>query len=325
MQQYIDQAIFDAGVLALGAQGVLEREKSGFDIEKLLTFEGVLDTYQKLRPNDHLYVSQTRDALNWLIYSKLVDFEAEQFSVLLRMATNFRMQLNAEMKPPSIKERIFRGAIFQPESNSYLSRVAQAKSNISSILIQISPPHEGINSSLPLFEKKLRAAILQKFISHSTKVLSGVLHKSFRGSIDPKVEFHFSCHIGASCFWSVLKRFENFPLYSPTVSPRILSEELVAAIAGLYSSIVDSRAVSSYFEYYVSHVVDDGDDLRSKNEDDLWSRLPFDVTSSVLYSDTDGDMADFFEGIDSQIDSYDFLDAMDANFVKLGFDFLNSV
>jgi hypothetical protein len=325
MQQYIDQALFDTGILVLAAQGVLKREKSSFDIEEALNFEGVLNTYQAIRPSDHLYVPQTRDALTWLINSNLIDFEVEQFSNLLKTAASFRMQLNAEMKPPSFKERVFRGAIFQSESNAYLNRVAQAKLNISSILIQVSPPHERVNSNFPLFEKKLRAPILQKFIAQAVDLLERTAGKNLREPVDPKIKFHFGCHIGASCFWSVLKRFENFPLYAPTVTPRTLSEELVAALKLMYSPVVDPQDIPSFFEFYLSHVVDAGNELKVKSEEDLWSRIPFDITSSVLYSDMENEMLGFFEGIDDQIDSCDFMDAMDASPVKMGFHFLNSV
>jgi hypothetical protein len=179
MQQFIDQAIFDTGVLALSVIGVIEKKTSRkYDVEHILNYQGMLNNYQAIRPNDHLYKKQTKEVLEWTINSNLIDFDPTEFATLLRIAADVRMELNADMKPPNLKERIFRGAIFQPESSNYLNRVNQAKLNINTILNQVSPIYQKISSGLPLFEKKLRSSSLENFISQTTNLIKKILKKN---------------------------------------------------------------------------------------------------------------------------------------------------
>lgn len=326
MQQYIDQGIFDCGVLVLAFVGVLEKKENShkFDINQTMTHDGMLDAYQNIRPNDRLYLKQTKEALEWLIYSNLIDFDPYDFRALLKTAADVRLELNADMQPPSTKERIFRGGIFQSESVNYLERVSQAKINISSILNQISPTYEKISAGLPVFEKKLRSSTLEDFISKTTQLTKRNFEMKWRGPTSTKVDFHFSCHVAASCFWSSLKRFDNFPLYKSSVNPRILTDEITAALSRLYGSIVEPKLINHYFDLYLSHAIESVDKFKINTEQDLWDRLPFELTSSYLYSDDETEIMLFLEDVENQIGSYKSIDAMDIEFSKIGFSFLNS-
>ncbi len=326
MQQYIDQGIFDSGVLVLAFVGVFDKKKNGskYDINQTMSHDGMLDGYQNIRPNDHLYRTQTKEALEWVIYSNLIEIEPDEFAALLQIAAGVRLELNASMQPPTTKEKIFRGAIFQPESVNYLERVSQAKINISAILNQISPMYKKISACLPLFEKKLRSSTLEHFISQTTQLIKRDLEKKWRGPNSTKVDFHFSCHIAASCFWSSLKRFDNFPLYKPSVNPRILTDEITVALSRLYGSIVEPKLVNHYFDLYLSHAIESVDKFTINTEQDLWDRLPLELSSSYLYSDNENEIMSFLEDAENQIDSYKLIDFMDIEFSKIGFSFLNS-
>jgi hypothetical protein len=60
MQKFIDQAIFDSGALILSLVGIMEKKTTRkYDIESILTHQGMLDNYQRIRPNDHFYKKQT--------------------------------------------------------------------------------------------------------------------------------------------------------------------------------------------------------------------------------------------------------------------------
>ena len=325
MQQYIDQGIFDCGVLVLAFVGVFEKKKNGYkyDINQTMNHEGMLDGYQNIRPNDHLYRKQTKETLEWVIYSNLIEIEPDDFAAVLQIAAGVRLELNASMQPPSMKEKIFRGAVFQTESVNYLERVNQAKINISSILNQISPMYKQISTGLPLFEKKLRSSALEHFISQTTQLIKRDLGKKWQGSFNMKVDFHYSCHIAASCFWSSLKRFSNFPAYTPSVTPRILTEEINAALTRLYGSIVEPRLISHYLDLYLSHAVETADKFTISTEQDLWDRLPFELNSSNLYSDEETEIMVFLEDVENQLNSYNSIDAMDIGFSNIGCRFLN--
>lgn len=324
MQQFVDQAIFDSGVLVLSIAGVIEKKNSHkYDIERVLNHQGMLNTYQGIRPNDHFYIKQTKEVLEWTINSKPIDFDLADFATLLRVAADVRMELNADMKPPNLKERIFRGALFQPESTTYINRVNQAKLNINTILNQVSPVHQKIKSGLPLFEKKLRSSSLENFISQTTNTIKRNFEKKWHEPTSKKVDFHLSNHIAASCFWSSLKRFNNFPTYTPSITPRILTEEITTALTRLHGSIIDSASINNFFELYLSHAIDDFDKLNTTTEEDLWDRLAFDLDSSYLYSDENTEVMIFLEDIEDQLRIYDSIEAMDIGFSKIGFNFLN--
>lgn len=324
MQQFIDQAIFDTGVLALSVVGVVEKKKlRKYEIEHILNHQGMLDTYQGIRPNDHFYKKQTKEVLEWVINSNLIDFDLADFTTLLRVAADVRMGLNADMKPPNLKERIFRGAIFQPESSNYLNRVSQAKLNINTILNQVSPVYQKVSSGLPLFEKKLRSSSLENFISQTTNLIKRNFEKKWHEPTSKKVDFHLSNHIAASCFWSCLKRFNNFPNYTPSITPRILSDEITTALNRLYGSIIDPTSINNFFELYLSHAIDDIDKLNITTEEDLWERLIFELDSSHLYSDENTEVMVFLEDVEDQLRTYDSIEAMDIGFSKIGFNFLN--
>ena len=324
MQKFIDQAIFDSGILILSLVGIMEKKTNHkYDIERILNHQGMLDNYQRIRPNDHFYKKQTKEVLEWIINSNLIDFDIENFVALIRIAADVRMELNADMKPPNLKERIFRGAIFQPEPTSYLNRVNQAKLNINTIINQVSPLHQKISSGLPLFEKKLRASNLENFIFQTTNLIKRNFEEEWHKPTNKKVDFHLSNHIAASCFWSSLKRFNNFPVYIPVITPRILTEEITTALTRLYGSIINPALINNFFELYLSHAIDDIDKLNSNTEEDLWKRLAFEFDSSHLYSDENTEVLIFLEDIEEQLRICDPIRLLDINFSKIGFNFLN--
>jgi len=325
LQQFIDQGIFDCGVLVLAFVGVSERKKNGYkyDINQTMNHDGMLDGYQNLRPNDHLYRKQTKDALEWLIYSNLIEIEPDDFAAVLQIAAGVRLELNASMQPPSMKEKILRGAVFQAESVNYLERVSQAKINISSILNQISPMYKNISTGLPHFEKKLRSSTLEYFISQTTNDIKRHFEKKWRYPPNMKVDFHFSCRVAASCFWSSLKRFDNFPGYIPSVTPRMLTEEIILALSRLYSSIIDRRLINQYFELYLSDAIQTPDKLNINTEQDLWDSLPFHLNNTYLYADEDQEVMTFLEDVENELQSFNYDDAMDIGFSNIGCRFLN--
>lgn len=328
MQQYIDQAIFDGGVLVLAAHGVLAKANSSarqkYDINKIMNINGVLDNYQNIRPNDYLYKKQTKEALEWAINSNLIEFDPEDFLSLLKIAAGVRMELNAEMKPPSIKEKIFRGAIFQPESKNYLNRVSQAKLNISSILNELSSAHQKINKGLPIFEKKLRSPTLEYLISETTYLVKTDFEKKLRSPSNLKIDFNFSCHIAASYFWSSLKRFSIFPAYTPSTTPQKIIEEITTALTRLYMPLIEPKLINRYFDLYLSHAMEEPEKLNSTTEQALWDHLPFTLGSSYLNSDENTEIMIFMEDVQDQLDSFDSINAIDFEFSKIGFKFLNA-
>ncbi len=120
-----------------------------------------------------------------------------------------------------------------------------------------------------------------------------------------------------------MKRFNNFPAYTPSITPRILTDEITTALTRLYGSIIDPTSINNFFELYLSHAIDDIEKLNTTSEEDLWERLIFELDSSYLYSDENSEVMVFLEDINEQLRIYDSIQAMDIGFSKMGFNFLN--
>jgi hypothetical protein len=324
MQQYIDQAIFDSGVLVLGVFGILELEKtkSKFQIENFLDFNGLISSYQKIRPNDALYRVQTQESLEWLLSSVPINLSADEGSMLFRSAYELRKELNPEMQPPSMREKIFRGAIFQPESKNYINRVAQSKINIAKILCEISNPHNLIFRSMANFERRLSVGNIQYFIAKSVDLIVSIMHnKNRQDKILWETKFHFACLVAASCYMSAIKRFESFPIYNSTITSPGIASVIRKSICEYSKNNLSARMAELVLDHYISDIISKNNNIIYRSERRHWEYIVSDLNSSKYAEDEE--LWDFFEIASYQIDSYDFMDAVDVDLVKMGSEFLN--
>jgi len=324
MQQYIDQAIFDSGVLVLGIFGTLEleKQKNKFDIQVFTDYQDMVSMYQNMRPADILYRPQTIETLDWLITSAPINLTPNNISAIFRTAYEIRKELNSDMQPPTIRERIFRGAVFQPESKNYIDRVSQSKINISKILNQVSTTHHKNYNDLQNFEKRLSGSV-KTFISRAVNIISGTLHKNYReDSLRWETQFHFACLVATCCHLSAIKRFENFPNFNTHKNATHITSEIRKSIFEYSKDKISTGLAENIIEFYISDYISNNSGINDKSERALWENIRMELTSSK-WSAEDDDLVDFFSIAADQIDSYDFLHTFDIDFCKIGAEFLN--
>jgi hypothetical protein len=327
MQKYVDQAIFDSGVLVLAIFGVLElkRQRSKFDIESFLNFQGMLAQYESIRPDDRLYRPQSLEALEWLLGATPISLNPEEISPIYKTVYDVRKELNAEMKPPSFRERILRGAIFQPESKDYVDRVRQSKINILKILLEVSRPHNEIFKKLPDLDRSLTSATIRNFIARSTESICASLHKPYReDEILWETKFHFACSIATAYYLSVLRRFDSFPSYSPETSPKSLSSEIKRAICEYAKNNISSDLAERVVEFYIADQARARDRPKYMDEQGIWENMSLSLTLPPIYSDDDDDVNEFLCIAYDQITSYDIVDSFEIDSRRMGLEFLGS-
>lgn len=325
MQKYIDQAIFDSGILILGIFGVqeLENKKNKFNTQDFIESQDVITMYQNMRPADLLYRPQTIEALDWLITSTPINLTHNNISAIFKTAYDIRKELNSDMQPPSIRERIFRGAAFQPESKNYIDRVAQSKINISKILTEVSTVHHKNYNGLQNLERRLNGGNIKTFINKAVNTISGVLHKNYReDTLLWETQFHFACLVATSCHLSAIKRFENFPNYNSPINSMHATDGIRKSIIEYSRNKISTGLAEQLLEYYISDYISSNNDINDKSERALWENIKLELTSSK-WSAEDNDLVDFLSIASGQIDSYDFLHTFDIDFSNLGAEFLN--
>lgn len=325
MAEFIDQAIFDAGVLVLGAIGIkeLEKQRHKFQIDDLINSYDVIRTYQNLRPKDELYVPQSKQALDWLLTSVPIGISNDIASTLFRAAYETRKSLNAEMQPNSLRERLFKGAIFQSESKNYLNRAQQSKINICQILTEISNPHHEILNNLSNFERKISPISISLFIKRTSKLLLDNLHKPYRvDELTTGTKLHFSCTLAAACYLSTIRRLDNFPVYKSGLNSSAIADIYRRAIADVLSGFVESRVAESCLEVYINSYMENHEEIFYKSENEIWSNLPFNLTTSIYINSDDDELSDFLSMCAEHVNSYDLSDVYSIEFENIGKSFL---
>lgn len=322
MAKYIDQAIFDGTVLVLGSIGVIEIEKHRksrikFDVDNFAISAGCIQPYAAMRPEDVYFPSQVVEVLKWALAASPIQLTSDEYSTALKEAFDIRAKLNAEMQPLKVWERISKGMIFQPENYNYLNRVSQAKVNIATILTRCSVAHQNNFNKLADFERRLRLGSLENFLTKHTGEIKAQLTRKYT-EINWETEFHFHCYLASRCYWSLVKRFKNFPNYSAPLSSAQIATSIEEALVSICRSRIEPSFVARIFDAFVSMDGELNDDYEGLDERRIWTNLGFDISNTYWWDDEA--VKNYF--CNCQEDIIDYVYRKDVDFEAIGIDFL---
>ena len=331
MAKYIDQAIFDSGLLILGQYGVLEkmRLKEKFDIVEFAGFQNLLQTYKNVRPDDNLYISQTVEALGWVLAAIPIGMGEEEYSTLLAQVLAIRIELNADMKAPKLTERIFRGGIFQAEEANYLNRVEQSKINTAELCQKISPIFKRTYNSIDLLKQRMRPPLIAAFIDRNVVLTRPIFKKKDAATFSWNANFHLICTFATLCYWSTIKRISNVPNHTSPLGKDVIYNCIEQAVTNLASGNMDVALAAQILDIYITDFNDHYDVCEKMTEADIWDSFYYDSDAVMMVglycksTPLDDDVIDFIQAAEPEFRNTVFVDILDGiDIIEVGRDFL---